>query len=721
MESVVNIAVPTPLRRTFDYLLPSNLQCRPGCRVTVPFGRQTLTGLVTEVKSTSEFPLAKLKPIIEVLDQEPLLSSSDLALLTWCADYYHHSLGDVMAHAIPTLLRKGAEPKASTRVSWHIKDTQLSAETLSRAAQQKAAYEQLLSQGSLDETELKQLDIKKTTLKALVNKDLIIEKQQPNWVKPHPATHSPVTVTSEQQTAIDACKTNSPLLLEGITGSGKTEVYLAAIEHQLSLGKQALVLVPEIGLTPQTLQRFQQRFNVPVVSMHSGLNDRERLNAWLQIQCGDARILIGTRSAIFTPMPELGIIVIDEEHDQSYKQQDGLRYSARDVAVKRANLLNIPVILGTATPSLETLHNALSGRYQHKQLTQRPANIQSPSLALEEMRKQPLYAGLTTNVVQQIQQRLNDEQQVLIFLNRRGFAPSLMCEDCGWLADCRRCDARLTLHRNPPHLHCHHCDYQQGLFHRCPDCQSQHLLPLGQGTERSEDELKQLFPDTEIIRVDRDSTSTKQGFHDKLEQIHEGKAGILIGTQMLAKGHHFPKVGLVVVMDADGGLFSSDFRAMEKTAQLITQVAGRAGRDKIKGHVIIQTHQSDNPILKDLVQLGYGDFARDILIERQSFSLPPFGHLALFRAESSFQSPALEWLQQCKELLVQIQAPLQIIGPIPAPMEKRAGKFRYQLLLQSNNRGPLHQSLRQLLPLLEKLKGQHRLHWSLDIDPQDMY
>ncbi|MCK5640042.1 MAG: primosomal protein N', partial [Gammaproteobacteria bacterium] len=508
----------------------------------------------------------------------------------------------------------------------------------------------------------------------------------------------------------------------GVTGSGKTEVYLRIIEEVLASGRQALVLVPEIGLTPQLVQRFQQRFPVPIALLHSGLNDTERLNAWLMARDGSAPIVIGTRSAVFTPLCKPGVIIVDEEHDASYKQHDGFRYSARDLAVMRGHLVQVPVLLGSATPSMESLHNTRSVRYGLLELSKRAGAASQPSIRLLDIRSQPMDEGLSDNLLQVMRRHLQQNGQILLFLNRRGYAPVLMCHDCGWVGKCQRCDAHLTLYAGQRRMRCHHCASERPVFSECPECKSHELHPVGQGTERVEQALQRNFPDTEIARIDRDSTRRKGSMEAMLERIHEGKTRILVGTQMLAKGHHFPGVTLVAILDCDQGLFSVDFRASERMAQLITQVAGRAGRAEKSGEVLIQTHHPEHPLLQCLIQQGYQGFSKAILAERQAAELPPFSHMALLRAEAVAADAAMTFLCEARDLAQAIDvSDVDILGPVPAPMERRAGRFRAQLLLQATQRQDLQNLLSPWIQQLEGLKAGRKVRWSLDVDPYEMY
>lgn len=727
----LTLALPTPLRRRFDYLAPTGEPDRwqPGMRLKVPFGRQQLVGILVEVNTHTSMEPKQLREILEVLDSEPAMPEELIRLCLWAADYYQCPPGEALHTALPVLLRQGEPAQISTEPVWQLtpEGKGLPQGALARAPRQASLLAALQAQPTLSRADLALLDIPRAAVKALEDKGLVEAKAADQTPQPSPKilAEQALTLNPEQQQALAQIHTDGfqISLLDGATGSGKTEIYLQAIAKTLAQGRQALVLVPEIGLTPQTLARFQRRFAQPVVAMHSGLNDRERLDAWLMARNGSARIIIGTRSAIFTPLAQPGIIIVDEEHDSSFKQQEGFRYSARDLAAVRARRLNIPLILGSATPSLETLHNAQLGRYQHLHLRERAGGAQPPKVELQDIRRQSLKAGFTQQSLSAIDGEIKAGNQVLVFLNRRGYAPTLECHDCGWLAECPHCSARMTLHQVPRHLHCHHCDHQRPVPPRCPACQSGAIQPLGQGTERSEAELEQLFPDTQVLRVDRDSTRRKHALRDLIEQVNTGEPCVLIGTQMLAKGHHFADVTLVVILDADAGLFSTDFRGPERMGQLLLQVAGRAGRAEKPGRVILQSHHVDHPLVQTLMYRGYAPFAELILRERQLTYLPPFRHLALVRAESQRPENALEFLRRARYLAEQLQPAseqLSYLGPLPAMLEKRGGRFRFQLQLNSAKRGPLQALLSRLSQQLETEPLGKRARWSIDVDPQDM-
>ena len=726
----LRVAIPSPLRRHFDYLPPDQADIKtytPGIRVKVPFGQRELIGLLLETTTETDVPLNKLKPVIEILDSEALQPQYIRDLALWAADYYQHPVGDALLQSLPVFLRKGGEAVATRTYLWKVV-AETSTENLSGQAHKQRALYQLISEHpqGISREAIQAEGGQTSLLTTLENKNLIIKFKHTHTLPEaeHLLKEAPLPLNPEQQSALQQIiqkKGFNSFLLDGITGSGKTEVYLQAIHEVLKKGLQALILVPEIGLTPQTLQRFKSRFRVPVVALHSSLTDKQRFDAWMQAAHGEAPIVIGTRSAIFTPLKSPGIIIIDEEHDSSFKQQEGFRYSARDLAVVRAHAEQVPIILGSATPSLESLHNCAQQRYQHLTIRSRAGNASAPEFQLLDIKRLTLNNGLSSELVTEIQQHLQQGTQVLVFINRRGFAPSLICHDCGALAECKRCDARMTLHQKPAHLHCHHCDSQRPIPRYCDQCGSSALKPVGAGTERTEQTLNKLFPDTPILRVDRDSTSRKGSMAKIMEQVHRGAPCILVGTQMLAKGHHFPKVTLVAILDADSGLFSTDFRGMERTAQMIIQVAGRAGRADHPGKVILQTHHAEHPLLNLLATKGYDFFAQEELKLRQQYQLPPYQHIAIIRAEAPHTGRAEGFLHSIKEQQSATFSQIQWSGPFPSPMEKRAGVFRSQLLLSSHSRPMLQHVLSHLCLSIEQHPLANKIRWSVDVDPYDLY
>lgn len=734
----LRLALPTPLRRLFDYRAPAQVPAehwQPGVRVQVPFGNRKVVGILIETTTTTDIPADKVREALELLDERPLFEPPLLELIHWTASYYQHSLGDTFSWAMPALLRQG-EPATTQKKRFYQAAAGATIEDprIKNAPRQRQALEAVLQhRQGLAHEQLHNLGIQKTSIDALVDKGLLFTEQRSlKSARPGgPLLAQPaLSLNAEQKLAVDtigsALHHHQVFLLAGVTGSGKTEVYLHLIEQVLKQGRQVLVLIPEINLGPQTINRFRQRFNVRVALLHSEVNDRERLNAWLASRDGAAEIVIGTRSALFTPFKELGLIVIDEEHDGSYKQQDGLRYHARDLALVRARRLGVSVIMGSATPSLESLYNTKNGRYGLLRLNRRAGSAQVPTFQRLDVRSLPLDSGISLPLQKEIERTLAAGQQVLVFLNRRGYAPVLMCQDCGWLGDCHACDARLTLHQRYNELRCHHCGHIEQRPHACPKCQSLQLHPVGAGTERAEDRLQLLFPKVPVVRIDRDSTARKGSLDAMLKIIQRGEPCILLGTQMLAKGHHFPQVTLVAILNADGGLFSADFRASERMAQLIIQVAGRAGRAEQPGKVIIQSHVADHPLLVQLTEEGYFAFAEQALRERRAVQLPPYTHMALLRAEALNPQHADDFLRDAASLLEQLATPLkaedvECLGPAAAPMERRGGRYRAQLLFIARQRGPLHRLLHGLCFNLEQLPSARQVRWALDVDPVDLY
>lgn len=659
MSTILQVAISIPLYQCFDYLIPESIphaKLRPGMLLKVPFGHRKCTGVLLNLTSHSPLPTARLKAIHTVLDRAPLPLSL-LQLCRFASDYYHYPIGEVIFSALPRLIRQGG--KVNGR--------------------------------KIDDDPLLKL---------------------PQVVQLNPYQRHAVDEIVKQ-------KEFQPYLLAGVTGSGKTEVYLRCIETLIKQNKQILILIPEIGLTPQTLKRFRERFNVPIVVLHSNLTDKKRAQAWLMAKNGIAKIVIGTRSTIFTPLLNPGIIILDEEHDLSFKQQSGFRYSARDLAVIRGQIENIPVVLGTATPSFESFYNVKYKRYRLLSLPNRAGSAHLPTVTVVDLRKKKLIAGMSEDLLFSVERHIKNNGQVLLFLNRRGYAPTLLCHDCGWIIHCHRCDARLTLHSCPKRLYCHHCGISKKIPSYCSQCKHCELIEMGLGTEQLELRLQERFPDYSIVRIDRDSTRTKDSMEDKLNLVRNREVSILIGTQMIAKGHHFTHLTLVAIINIDSGFYSADFRAAERMGQLLTQVAGRAGRVVQKGEVFIQTHHPDNPFLIILLKEGYEAFTKALLSERKMADLPPYTYLALLRAEAVRQNLPHDFLVTIKQQLINIiDKEVNLFGPIPAVMERKAGRYRHQLLFQAKNRTSLHKMLKKLITLLTNQRTQVR--WSLDVDPQEI-
>jgi primosomal protein N' (replication factor Y) len=733
LNKVLKVAISVPLSHPFDYLPAGRApEALPGSRVLVPFGRKQQVGLVLDVADGSSLPADKIRRSSRTLDEQPLLSADDLWLIRFTSDYYHHPIGEVVATALPALLRQGKALNPVLRFV-AVTDAGESAdiETLAkRAPRQAELLEVLIDAGGngVDENALTDLLPNwRRASKGLFEKGFaqrfegVAEAPEP---EPVAAGEPGPELNPSQQQALERIRSESGFgvfLLDGVTGSGKTEVYLSLIRDVLDSGRQVLILVPEIGLTPQLVTRLTRRLGVAPAVMHSGLTDSTRLAAWRDARSGSARLLVGTRSAVFTPLPDLGLVVIDEEHDHSFKQQEGLRYSARDLAIARAKQRGVPVVLGSATPTLEVLQHCRSGNFVRLELPERAGGARPPRFKLIDLSRAPASDGLSEPLLRAIREHLDDGGQVLVFLNRRGFAPTLICSTCGHVAECDRCDSRMTVHARDRALRCHHCGAERPLDARCSDCGAE-VRPLGEGTERLEDALRGHFPGQHIQRIDSDSMQRRGAIGAALELATDGSADILVGTQMLSKGHHFPKLTLVGIVNADQGLFGTDFRSAERMAQSIIQVAGRAGRESREGEVLIQTAFPDNPFWTHLVEGGYPKIAADALAEREETRWPPFTWLALLRSAAHRKDDAHALLDSAR-LHVEGQQTehLRVLGPVDAPMARRAGRYRAQLLIQSSDRRRLHEVLANLRPALENDPVARKVRWSIDVDPVELF
>jgi primosomal protein N' (replication factor Y) len=733
-DEIIRVALDTPLRRTFDYLRDADSPAgMAGQRVRVPFGRREKIGFIVSIENQSEIDNAKLKRISSYIDHQPTFDPALLTLLRWAADYYHHPLGEVIATALPKLLREGA-PLQERSFVWAITTAgrrALEAGETKRAPQQRALLERLArDEAGVPEDELADWPRWRDHARSLREREWAERREREHAsalppVQPDGLATGVPEPTPDQQAALDTIIASGDTgyrawLLQGITGSGKTEVYLRLAERQLRAGRRVLILVPEIGLTPQLVGRFAKRFaGIPLAVLHSGLTDTQRLEAWRRSHDGSARLVLGTRSAVFAPIPDLGMIVVDEEHDASFKQQEGgFRYSARDLALVRAQQLDIPIVLGSATPSLESLHNVTLGRFHHLSLPRRAGNAQPPTLKLIDLRAEHVHAGLSTTAATTIEKHLADQGQVLVYINRRGYAPTLACTACGWVAPCLSCDARLTVYRHAARLRCHHCGADRELPRQCPQC-GYAVKTVGQGTERIEESLAETFQGIGIARLDRDVVRRQDELEAVVSRITSGDARILVGTQMIAKGHDFPDVTLVVVLNADQGLFSTDFRAAERLAQTIVQVAGRAGRGDRRGEVLIQTEYPEHPLLRGLLEGGYEAFASAALAERESAAWPPFARLAALRASALQADWATDFLAAARRAAP--KANVRLLGPAPAAMAKRAGRFHAQLLIESGERAALHRFLDRWVPAVEALPEVRRVRWALDVDPLELF
>lgn len=723
MRPIYKVCIPHTRRDFFDYYA-EGIEPSIGARVWVPFGRQKRMGIVIGQHAADSSHL-NMKHIDTLIDEEPVLSGESLALCHWISDYYQSSLSEVLPLALPKKYRDGDEMVLPVCQTYQLIMPVDEAYTLisKRAIRQRALIDFFVLK-NIPQTKkmLQGAGFSMDQVDALVTLGILslqIEIEKPIS---HEVLTQPLMLNSEQAHAVECIQAHLDayqcFLLHGVTGSGKTEVYLQVISKVLAYRRQVLVLVPEIGLTPQLLARFRQRFDAPMVVIHSKLSDGERQRAWQWAKEDIAKLVIGTRAAIFTPMPALGLIVIDEEHDASFKQMEGVRYSARDTALMRAHLRHIPIVLGSATPSLESLYNCQRHKYTRLQLNHKAMESRPVQYQILDIRNQTLKHGLADPTLKLIEEHLQRQQQVLVFINRRGFAPVFLCHQCGWIADCSACDAHLTLHRTVGRLICHHCGLVHAIPKTCQTCQGKELLPIGTGTQRVHDFLTTYFPSTSIVRIDRDEVRKKHAFDQYLSSIHDGQAQLIVGTQMLAKGHHFPRLTLVVILDADNGFYNQDFRALEHLGQLLMQVSGRAGRAELPGHVLIQTHLPHHPLLNQLIQQGYDDFAKTLLTLRQQASLPPYQFLALLRAQGKALPVVLNFLHEVKDKLNDFE--LQIWGPAPAPLARKGGVHRLQLLLKSPSRKKLKEALTQLRDWLATRNSAKSIRWNLDVDPVDL-
>ncbi|WP_436395931.1 primosomal protein N' [Acidithiobacillus ferriphilus] len=711
--SCIQVAVMVPLRRVFSYALPAEGHLQPGMRVRVPFGKGKRVGIVLGYASCP--PDVTLKAIEQVLDAHPILPIALQQLIHFGAAYYHHPLGDAWATALPTLLRQGRSLPKPTPWGYRLSATEAQTAPRQPGKLQQALRELLVITGVVPEAEIpKEL---RHILRQAIRKGWI--EAVAEVTLPKQGIPSPHRLNAEQESAVTQlrmAKGFKAWLLEGVTGSGKTEVYLEAIRPHLESGAQALILVPEIGLTPQLVERCQARFGEHrVAALHSAQGDGERLRIWAAAAAGQIQVIIGTRSALFVPLPRLAMIIVDEEHDPSFKQQNGWHYSARDLAIQRARLENIPIVLGSATPSLESLYNAQKGRYQHLELRQRATSADLPKMTILPLRRENLQGGISSTLLTACKETLEAGNQVLLFLNRRGYAPAVLCHDCGHVVQCPRCSAPMTWHRQQERLRCHHCSHESRWPPACPVCRSAVLITVGQGTEQLEEVLRQRFPQTPIWRIDRDALHGRDALATAVSDIHRNRAAILVGTQMLAKGHHFPAVTLVGIINTDQGLFSADFRAPERLLQTVLQVAGRAGREERPGRVILQTHLPEHPLLQSLAQGDYRPPAQALLDERRAAGLPPFGALTLLRAEAHQRCRVDEFLKAAGQCAP--PALVEISGPTPSLMERRAGFERAELWIQAPGRAQMQKALKLWLPQLAELHSAKNVRWTLDVDP----
>jgi primosomal protein N' (replication factor Y) len=727
--TLIRVALAVPLDGGFDYLWTgAGGPPAVGCRVRVPFGRRERVGIVLEHPASTPLPRAKLRACDTVLDDSPLIAAELLDILRFAADYYHHPIGEVVKHALPGALRAGEALAVPPEQGWRLTPAgreEVGAPSARRGKRQAAVLQDLAAETVLGARELARRGAAPAVLRRLAERGWVepCELAEPAPVPqelPRPAELEP---TPDQTAAVEAIEAVgdgfAAFLLHGVTGSGKTEVFLRLVAKVLDRGRQTLLLVPEIGLTPQLEGRLRERFGDALVVLHSALTQRERALAWRKAQVGEAMLVVGTRSAVFAPLPCAGLVIVDEEHDTSYKQQDGFRYSARDLAVARARRLGVRIVLASATPSLESLQNAHSGRYRLLTLPRRIGAAGPPAFRIIDLQKHATRQGLSTPLLASIDQHLNHGNQVLLFINRRGFAPALFCPQCQTAEECDRCDARMTVHARTGKLLCHHCGRERPLQWACARCGTERI-GVGAGTERVTDELRSLYPDRRIERLDRDVTARRGALAAVLEDVTRGDTQILVGTQMLTKGHDFPRVTLVGVLNADQGLFGTDFRSNERLAQTIVQVAGRAGRRDQPGEVVIQTSFPEHPLLRSLLDEDYTAFATLALEERRRAGWPPFSHLAAWRAEATQRPRVFEFLDKLRDHAVKRRDGVEILGPAPAPMERSRGRYRAQLLFQGRERNALHGLVAATLEMVRGWREARRVRWSIDIDPVEI-
>jgi primosomal protein N' (replication factor Y) len=722
-------AIALPLYRVFEYALPDEQPVVPGTRYRLPFTSGTRTGILLESSNASDYEPAKIKPVKERIDQQPVLDAHMLALARWMSDYYLQPIGEVVFQCLPGYLR-GARESVSTRVKcWRL--VSADAETIenlrSRSPRQFEICQALLARpAGLNAHELRQINPNwSPVVKALEQKQILSWEWMARRDDPPQDACLP-DLSAEQQGVLGEIEPRlqgfAVHLLDGITGSGKTEIYLRMIQSRLDAGLQVIYLVPEIGLTNQLIERVEQRYGNCFAISHSGLTELQRYRAWERFRRAEVSIMLGTRSSLFSQSDALGLIIIDEEHDSSYRQEDGIRYHARDVAIKRAQMLDIPIVLGSATPSLESLRNRARDCWHHYRLEQRPTGFAPPRLELIDVRNSRLDCGCSAATFARVEKHLAASGQVLMYLNRRGFAPIVMCHECGWQAQCEHCDARLTLHQSLHSLLCHHCGFSQGVPEACPQCGHAEVKHYGIGTEQLEQGLKQRYPKTPILRIDRDVIASREALKSRLQQLQGGEPCILIGTQMIAKGHDYPAITLSVVLDADQALFSASYRASERLAQTLFQVSGRSGRGDREGEAVVQTRFPDHPLMQALLRKDYRSIAADLLQERQSYGFPPFARVVMFRADALELEVALDILEQIKARLQGVQQfdSIACIGPMPALMTRRIGRFRAQLCLMSQDFKVLRSVLRRAMPAIEELPGSARCSWSIDVDAHDL-
>ena len=708
---ILRVALDVPLPRLFDYVAANASPSDVGRRVAVPFGQRTLAGIIIEVVRESALAPEKLRPAGAILDDMPPLPAEWLALARFTAEYYQRPLGEVIHAALPPRLRRPS-PLRLAPEAYALTAAGRAAVLPARATAQRATRDRLAS-GPLPASALS------AALRALLRAGLASPAEAPRPAPPFVAEHALTRAQAAAVTAITAAAGHyQAFLLAGVTGSGKTEVYLHCVARALADGRQALLLVPEINLTPQLAGAFARRFpGARVVTLTSAVPAKERAEAWLAAQSGRAQIVLGTRVAVFAPLPALGLVVVDEEQDASFKQQDRVRYSARDLAVYRAHAAGVPLVLGSATPSLESWTHARSGRYRLLELPERArAGSRLPAVRLIDTRADRPADGLSAALAEAIAARLARGEQSLVFLNRRGYAPVLVCGACGWIGGCTRCTAHLVLHTADRRLRCHHCGLDTPIPRHCPTCGNVDLAPFGRGTQRIEEALAARFPRARVLRIDSDSTRAKGRWEAMRGAIEAGDADVLVGTQILAKGHDFPRVTLVGVLGADAALVAADYRAPERLFAQLYQVAGRAGRAEAPGEVLVQTRYPGHPLYGALVRHQFAPFAEALAAERREAGFPPFVHEAVLRAESDRLRDAIGFLQRAVEAAPAERHGLVVYDPVPMSLARLAGRERAQVLVQSPSRRALQPFLAGWSQTLYGMRAG-KVRWHLDVDP----
>jgi primosomal protein N' (replication factor Y) len=716
---IVQVALDVPLHTTFAY--SSGMPLPVGRRVLVPFGSRRLCGVVANSSGADEEYSFQIKALAQVFDELPPLPEDFLDLVRFASRYYHHPIGQTLFTALPTAMRAAKPVRLPEHRRWRLTADGVQAEIPARHRARRAVW-QALHDGDCPDDYLRSVSAQAGKILADWAASGWVARVEP---EPRPLeVAAGVELNDAQRDAVEqiGATAPSPWLLHGVTGSGKTEVYLQLIARTLAAGRQVLVLVPEINLTPQLVSRFARRFPAtPLALLHSSLSDGERLSAWVDAWQGRAGIVIGTRLAVFAPLARLGLIVVDEEHDASFKQQDGLRYHARDLAVWRAARAGVAVVLGSATPSLETLANVEGGRYRRIVLAARAhRGAVLPAIRLIDVRRAKRSEGMTDEVLAALRQRVRQRQLSLVYINRRGFAPVLACTECGWTSGCPRCSAKLVVHLLERRLRCHHCGWEAAVPHHCPDCGNADIRPLGEGTQRLEAALSRALPEARILRIDRDTTQRKEAWNEIYRKVLAQEVDILVGTQMLAKGHDFGALSLVVILNADAALYAADFRAAERLFAQLLQVSGRAGRADKPGEVLVQTQLPEHPLYRALVAHDFDGYAATLLSERREAGFPPASFQAVLRADAPTLAEASDFLCRVRDALAVRAGRVALCGPAPALMVRLANRERAQLVLESMSRPELHRVIDALIVLLDGLAVPRQLRWSIDVDPQDM-